>query len=53
MASADSTSASCRVASGGGNGILVPVGEASWRGAMKVTPEADDDELVFYTKTFF
>jgi hypothetical protein len=25
---------------------------ASWRGAMMVAPEADDDELVFYVKTF-
>jgi hypothetical protein len=33
--------------------IRVPVTDAtSWRGAMMVAPEADDDELVFYAKTF-
>ena len=26
--------------------------EAGWRGAMMVAPEAEDDELVFYVKTF-
>lgn len=34
--------------------VCVPVDvTASWRGAMMVPPDADDDELVFYVKTFF
>jgi len=33
--------------------VRVPVDvAASWRGAMIVAPEADDDELVSYAKTF-
>lgn len=33
--------------------VRIPVDvAASWRGAMMVAPEADDDELVFYAKTF-
>ncbi len=34
--------------------VRVPVNvTASWRGAMMVPPDAGDDELVFYAKTFF
>jgi hypothetical protein len=34
--------------------VRVPVNEAAnWRGAMMLAPEADDDELVFYARTFF
>jgi hypothetical protein len=34
--------------------VRIPVDvAASWRGAMMLAPETDDDELVFYAKTFF